>query len=126
MLSRMINLRLILLLAALVNMSIEAQTPAPKNPFFQLDARAKRALVEKASTLKPGDSYQSVTDRLGAPTHDQKIARKEGSRVVGRSLSYYAVIWQSGLVNELHDELVEVYLDERDLVRSVHIRVTLE
>jgi hypothetical protein len=54
------------------------------------------------------------------------MMRKESSRVVGRSLSYYAVIWQSGLVNELHDELVEVYLDEHDLVRSVHIRVSLK
>lgn len=122
----MTKLLLVLLLAASVNISAEAQTPAPKHPFFQLDAQAKRALVKKASTLKPGDSYQSVTDRLGAPTHDQKMMRKESSRVVGRSLSYYAVIWQSGLVNELHDELVEVYLDEHDLVRSVHIRVSLK
>ena len=122
----MTKLLLFLLLATSGSMTVGAQSPAPKHPFFQLDSKAKRALVEKASTLKPGDSYQSVTDRLGAPTHDQRVARKESSRVVGRSLSYYAVIWESGLVNELHDELVEVYLDKRDLVRSVHIRVTLE
>ena len=117
---------LILLIAATVGVNAEAQTALSKHPSFQLDAQAKRALVEKATTLKPGDSYESVTNKLGAPTHDKQLARKESSRVIGRSLTYYAVIWEAGLVNELHDELVDVFLDERDRVLSVRIRVTLE
>ena len=83
-------------------------------------------MVEKAITLKVGDSFQTVTNTLGVPTKDQRLARKEDSRAIGRSLKYYAVIWERGLVNELHDELVDVTLDERDRVRSVRIRVALE
>ena len=97
-----------------------------QHPSLQLDASAKRKLVEKATALKVGDSFETVTNALGTPTFDQKLARRKSSRVVGRSLKYYAVIWERGLVNELHDELVDITLDERDRVRSVRIRVTLE
>jgi hypothetical protein len=99
---------------------------ADQHPFFQLDASAKRKLVEKALTLKVGDSFETVTNTLGAPTFDQKLVRKERNEVIGRSLKYYAVVWERGLVNELHDELVDVMLDETDRVRSVLIRVTLD
>jgi len=119
---------LILLVAAAVGVSAGAQTASPKHPSFQLDAQAKRALVEKAAAIKPGDSYQSVTNRLGAPTFDQRLATKQNNpmRVIGRSLKYYAVIWETGLVSESHDELVDVLLDERDRVLSVRIKVALE
>jgi hypothetical protein len=117
---------LCLLLAAAVRVSAGSEPPSPKHPSFQLDAKAKRLLVEKAVALRPGDSYQSVTNKLGTPTYDQVLARKEDSHVVGRSLKYYAVRWETGLVNELYDQLVDVFLDERDRVRSVSIRVTLE
>ena len=109
-----------------MSVAVEPQTGSPKRPSFQLETQAKRALVEKAASLKAGDSYQTVTNKLGIPTHDQRFARKESSRVIGRSLKYYAVVWESGLVNEIHDEFVDVSLDERDRVRSVRIRVILE
>jgi hypothetical protein len=67
-----------------------------------------------------------VTNSLGAPTYDQQLTRKETNRVVGRTLKYYAVIWEAGSVNEKHDELVEVSLDQRNQIQSVHIRVTIE
>ena len=119
---------LILLIAATVGASAEGQTTSPKHPSFQLDAQAKRLLVEKATAIKLGDSYQSVTNHLGAPTFDQRLATKQNNpmRVIGHSLKYYAVIWETGLVSEGYDEFVDVFLDERDRVRSVQIRVTLE
>ena len=97
-----------------------------QHPSFQLDAFTKRKLVEKATALKVGDSFQTVTNALGTPAFDQMLARKESSRIIRRSLKYYAVIWERGLVNELRDELVDITLDERDRVRSVRIRVILE
>ena len=111
---------------ALFTLLLVTTARAEQHPSFQLDASAKRKLVERATALKVGDSFQTVTNTLGAPTFDQKLARKESSRVIGRSLKYYAVIWERGLVNELHDELVDVTLDEHDRVRSVRITVTLE
>jgi hypothetical protein len=119
---------LTLLIAATVGASAEGQTTSPKHPSFQLDVQAKRVLVEKATAIKPGDSYQSVTNRLGAPTFDQRLATKHNNpmRVIGRSLKYYLVIWEAGLVSEGHDEFVDVFLDEHDRVRSVHFRLTLE
>jgi hypothetical protein len=99
---------------------------AERQPSFQLDAPAKRKLVEKAMALRIGDSFQTVTNALSKPTYDQTDRTKERGRHISRSLKYYAVIWELGLVNELHDELVEVALDEKDRVRSVRIRVTLK
>ena len=99
---------------------------ADQQPSFQLDASAKRKLVEKAIALNLGDSFQTVTNALGKPTYDHTGRTKESGRFVSRTLSYYAVIWERGLVNELHDELVDVTLDEKDRIRSIRIRVTLE
>lgn len=112
--------------AALFVLLLVTTARAEQHPSFQLDASAKRKLVEKATALKVGDSFQTVTNALGAPTFGQKLTRKEGDRTIGRSLKYYAVIWERGLVNELRDELVDVTLDDKDRVRSVHIRVTLQ
>jgi len=122
------NFLLSVLIAATFSVSAEAQTASPNHPAFQLDAHAKRALVENALTLKPSDSYESVTNKLGMPTYDQHLATKQNNprRVIGRSLKYYAVIWKTGLVSEGADQYVDVFLDENDRVRSVSIRVTLE
>ena len=111
---------------ALFMMLVASVARADQHPSFQLEASAKRKLVEKATALKVGDSFQVVTNALDVPTFDQKLARKESSRIIGRSLRYYAVIWERGLVNELHDELVDVTVDGKDRVHSVRIRVTLE
>ena len=97
-----------------------------QHPSFQLDTSAKRKLVVKTTTLKVGDTFKTVTNVLGVPTFDQKLTHKENGRIFGRSLSYYAVIWERDLVNEFHDELVVVTLDENDRVRSIRIKVTLE
>jgi hypothetical protein len=102
-----------------------SQTSSSHHPYFQLDAPSQRALVAKAATLKPGDSYQTVVNLLGLPKSDQRLMRKESNRIIGRSLKYYAVIWESGLVNELHDEYVDVLLDETDHLKSVTVRVAL-
>jgi hypothetical protein len=80
----MTKLLLVLLLAASVNISAEAQTPAPKHPFFQLDAQAKRALVKKASTLKPGDSYQ---ERHGSAWRTHSRPKDDAEREQPRSWS---------------------------------------
>jgi hypothetical protein len=101
-------------------------THADQPPSFQLDASAKRKLVEKAMALKVGDSFQTATNVLGKATYDQTLSTKQSGRFIARCLSYYAVIWERGLVNELHDELVEVTLDQKDRVRAVRVRVTLE
>ena len=49
--------------------------------------------------------------------------RKESNQIIGRSLKYYAVIWESGLVNEIHDELVDITLDENKRVRGIDVNV---
>ncbi len=120
------RLLLLPLLALTVTANAAPLPNAPIHPSFQLDAQAKRTLVEKARSIKQGDSYRRVIGKLGTPTYDEKVARKENDRVIGRSLSYYAVIWEEGLVNEQKDELVWVFLDENDRVQSVDIRVRLE
>jgi hypothetical protein len=119
------KISIVALLLVAAGLCAGAESPSAQHPSFELDAKAKRTLVERAVVLKLGDSYQSVTNKLGIPTYDQELARKDG-RVIGRSLKYYLVRWETGLVNELHDELVDVFVDEQGRVRSVLIRATLE
>jgi hypothetical protein len=107
-----------------------ASTPPPTarveqpHPAWTLSPAEKRKLVQAASTLRAGDSYETVVAALGKPTYDQVGVAKESDRVIGRSLRYYAVRWETGLVNELHDELVHVWLDPQNIVKSVSIRIT--
>jgi hypothetical protein len=96
------------------------------DPAVNLDSKAKRALVEAALQLKNGDSVDVVFSKLGKPTYDDVMQRKEESKPFGRRLAYYAVIWKAGLVNELNDELVSVYLDDHGSVQSVSIRISLK
>ena len=117
---------LLVLLFGALSASAASESASSNHPSFQLDAQSKRTLVEKAATLKPGDSYQTVVNLLGTTKFDRRLMRKENNRVIGRSLKYYAVIWQSGSVNELHDEYVDVLLDDMDHVKSVTVRVTLD
>jgi len=49
--------------------------------------------------------------------------RKENREVIGRSLKYYVVRWDQSLVNEIHDEFVDVFLGPNNLVKSVSINV---
>ena len=99
---------------------------ADQQPSFRLSPAAKRKLAENAVALKPGDSFQTVTNALGVATFDQPLMQKDSREIVGRELKFYAVIWQSGLVNESQDELVDVMLDKAGRVRSVYIRLTLK
>ena len=104
-------------------------SPPPKtsepHPAFALSPTAKRKLVQDASKLRVGDSYEAVIAALGKPTYDRAMMRKENATVVGRSLLYYAVRWDARLSNALHDQLVSVWLDTHNIVRDVSIRITL-
>lgn len=116
----------LLFLASIFSVNAEPQLTKKEHPSFQLDAKAKSMLIEKAKNVKQGDSYRSVIKKLGTPTYYRTIVRKENSRVIGRNLSYYAVIWEYGSVNEKKDELVDIFLDENNRVKSIKIRVKLE
>lgn len=107
-----------LFLAALV-------AQAEQHPSFQLNAAAKRKLVEKALALKVGDSFQTVTNALGIAGFDQPLLEQYGHEVIGRDLKFYAVIWPPGTADPSQNELVDVTLDKAGHVRSVYIRVTL-
>jgi hypothetical protein len=91
---------------------------------IQLDASAKRALIQHALSLKRGDPYQVVIDRLGRPTMDQSIGVKPNKFLV-RTLKYY-VVKSAGTFNETTDEHIDIYLDKSDRVKSVYLKVEVE
>jgi len=97
---------------------------AEQSQSIRLSAAAKRTLVERALTLKKGDAYSKVIDQLGKPTIDQKIGSGPG-RFVVRSLKFY-VVKSAGVHNEQLDEHIDVYLDMRDRVKAVYIKVEVE
>jgi hypothetical protein len=98
------------------------QTALGASPAFELDAASKQRLFEGAATIKEGDAYSTVVAKLGKPTHDDRLMSKQGNRFVCRSLTYYAVRWTASGVNEIHDEYVDVCLDEKDSVKSVTVK----
>src|SRR5690349_4141123 len=68
-------------------------------PAFQRDPTATHSLIEKARTVKRGDSRAVVTEKLGPPDSETALARKEKPEVVGYSMRYDLVRWERGLVN---------------------------
>lgn len=73
-------------------------------------SETKRALVEKALALSTGDSYQTVTNRLGVPTFDIMHQDKNG-KFFGRSLKYSFHSQGTDLLEGPFSESVVVYLD---------------
>jgi hypothetical protein len=107
-----------LLLLAALHTGAQAQA-------VHLNPAAKRALVEKAMTLKKGDSYATVIDRLGKPAVDRTASGRQGGTFVSRTLTYNAVRQASGAYAAL-DEHVDVYLDKSGRVRAVYVQLELE
>jgi hypothetical protein len=103
--------------------AISSVTAAP--PAFQLDAQAKRALVGHALALHAGDTVESVIASLGKPTYDQTLTPKQSSEPIARTLKYYAVVWETGRVNEIHDQLVDIVFDADGRLQRIDIQVSL-
>lgn len=93
---------------------------------YRRDPAAARVLVERAVSIKTGDSRTAVLDKLGSPDDDTVLMRKESPEIIGRAMRYDIVKWKRGLVNELHDQYVNVYLDKNGVVKYVVVRATLE
>ena len=87
-------------------------------------SQAKRALVEKALALRVGDSYQTVTNRLGVPTFDTKHQNKSGSSL-GRTLKYSFHTQGADLLEGSFPESVVVYFDSQGRVRYVTLKATI-
>jgi hypothetical protein len=116
---------IVLLIAATAPMGAIGQERGSQAD-YRRDAAAARILVERAVSIKTGDSRKTVIDKLGSPDEDSVLMRKEKPEIIGRSMRYDIVRWKRGLVNELHDQYVNVHLDSGDVVKSLVIRVTLE
>ena len=114
-------MRILTLILMLLTSAIQAQ----QAPSFELAPDAKRKLVEKAATLKAGDSFQAVSSALGTPNQDQRILQDEnGVRIPLRLLKFDVTVWDKP--NAWRNESILVKLDGADRVRSVRINVTLE
>jgi len=93
-------------------------------PSVSLDVPTKRKLVEKALTLKAGDSLQTVTNTLGKPTTDGNW----GSDY--HVLDYHMKAWSNEWTNPLYQpsadtEYVRVRLNQSNRIVSVWILAEL-
>ena len=109
--------------AAVWNAGYSGESPS-QNRSDPSGSQAKRALVEKALALGVGDSYQTVTNRLGVPTFDTKHQNKSGSSF-GRTLKYSFHTQGTDLLEGSFPESVVVYLDSQGRVRYVTLKVTI-
>jgi len=91
-------------------------------PSVSLDIPTKRKLVEKALTLKAGDSFQTVTNTLGQPTTDTNYGGDF------HYLDYHMQAWKGERVDDdCHDaEYVRVRVDQSNRIVSVWIRVEMK
>ncbi len=114
---------LISLMLVVVVAGALAQSVTHRTKWVSLPQGARRKLVEKAVTLKSGDSYQSVTNALGTPDIDK------GFSAQGQRLLHYNLSRPEGaapLQNE-HSFYVRVYLNSKtDRVQSVYIQAALQ
>jgi hypothetical protein len=94
-------------------------------PSFHLDVAAKRKLVEKALTLRAGDTFATITNALGNPTLDQVLFVNKEGRSVDRRLRYNIVIWERDKFDEALDEFITLSLGEGDRLQGFRINVTL-
>jgi hypothetical protein len=111
------------IVAALCSAGYSGESPSQGLP-AESSSQTKRALVEKALALSVGDSYQTVTNRLGVPTFDTKHQNKNG-RFFGRSLKYSFHSQGTDLLEGPFSESVVVYLDGQGRVRYVTLKATI-
>ena len=119
-----INIVLLILLIFIPSRAISVDGRVDESKlYFSISQIEKQKMVEKAKEIKVGETYESVLSKLGKPTHDDLVMRKKNNEIIGRALKYCAVKWEKGLVNEIHDRILSIYLDKDDRVKSVYIKV---
>ncbi len=119
------NLRFALLTAVLLGNPVSAWAQQKIHPSSRVTTEVKARLLTQALKLRKGDSFETVIKSMGKPTLDELLSKKESSKIIGRELRYYLVRWEDGLVNERNDELISVWLDASNFVKSISIRTTL-
>lgn len=118
-------LRLPMLVVVLLSPSVCAFAQGKPHPYFQATTQSKISLLTQALKLRKGDPADAVLKAMGKPAVDQVLSKKESDKIVGRELRYYLVRWEDGLVNELHDETISVWLDPSNLVKTISIKAKL-
>ncbi|MET0210594.1 MAG: hypothetical protein ABW220_16220, partial [Burkholderiaceae bacterium] len=96
--------RVVAVLFSLVAFTASAQS-------IKADPAAKRAIVEKAMTIRAGDTVDAVIAKLGKPAVDRTTSM--GSyKTITRSLKYH--LRKGGAGGGALDEYIDVYLDKNN------------
>lgn len=105
-----------------------AQSITERTKFVSLSRAATRNLLEKAVTLKKGDSYQTVTNALGKPDLDGTGGfRSDRPGPASRVLQYNVSRPEGASFDNQHASYVTVSLDfKTDLVTSIFIKTSFE
>jgi hypothetical protein len=86
----------------------------------------RRKIVEKAVTLKAGDSYQSVTNALGKPDLDEGFG-SDGKGPTQHILHYNLSRPEGFPIDSDHARFVRVYLDfKTKRVQHIFIKASLQ
>lgn len=104
-----------------------AQSITHRTKFVSRPAGEARRLVEKAVTLKAGDSYQTVTNALGKPDLDQGFGGRSDRPGPAQRLLHYNLSRPEGTpLGGEHAMFVQVYLDfKSERVDSIFIKASL-
>ena len=81
-------------------------------PSWQLGKNQRDQLLKAVQRIRLGDSRSEVLKLLGPPTNDYRASTDRWPSKRFHCLVWYISIWNKTPVNELHDELIQVYLDD--------------
>jgi hypothetical protein len=103
-----------------------AKEPPRNTPAFELDAAARRALVEKTLALKIGDTYDTAIEKLGKPSNDDEQWFSQPREYVGRAVEYWVVRESKvGSIEINRDQYVFLTFDKDNRLAAIYIRITL-
>ncbi len=105
----------------------ELERPQEERKYvFRLQPDRVKDLVVKVNTLKDGDDLNLVIDKLGTPTYNQPMARKErDAKMQFRIVRYYTQILNTlPVYDDRFDRYIELRFDSRD--KLVRIRSNVD
>jgi len=100
------------------NPDMESAPKHEDNYFLDLDPGKRDELMRGLLDVKLGNTYSTIIKRLGPPTYDQRLVKKDGT-FHSRVLSYYVKKWRKNIVNEKYDQLVRLEFSQSNVLVGI-------
>ena len=83
----------------------------------------RQRVVADVSSIQLGDSRFSVRNRLGKPSFESHVSRKENQEPIGWILQYDVVKCADGVAHDTCGEFVKFFFDNTDRLQTVESNI---